>query len=384
MNRLAIITTHPIQYYAPIFSRLAAYEDLEIKVFYTWEKEAAKFDRDFGKDIEWDIPLLEGYPYSFVSNKNNTGRSFRNVKNPGLAKAIEVWNATVVLVIGWNYLSHLKTMFHFKNRIPVLFRGDSTLLDESSGLKKSLRRIFLKWVYRHVDHALYVGSANKAYFLKHGVKEKQLVFTPHAIDNKRFGQLSGGQEIFIKDTRQVMGIGPDDITIVYCGKFLPKKNPLLLAKAVKDINHEKLHVIFVGNGILESELKQVIAGCARMHILPFQNQSMMPAIYRLGEIFCLPSAGPGETWGLAVNEAMACGRAVLVSDKVGCTADLVQEGVNGYSFRSNDMNDLEHKINKLVSDSDMLSVMGKASEKLISNWNFDTIAGAVKNLLQRT
>jgi hypothetical protein len=61
--RLAIITTHPIQYYAPVFSRLSMQEGMEIKVFYTWEKEAAKFDRDFGKDVEWDIPLLDGYPY---------------------------------------------------------------------------------------------------------------------------------------------------------------------------------------------------------------------------------------------------------------------------------------------------------------------------------
>jgi glycosyltransferase involved in cell wall biosynthesis len=383
LNRLAIVTTHPIQYYAPIFSRLAKQEGMEIKVFYTWEKEAAKFDRDFGKEVEWDIPLIDGYPYSFVSNNNNTGRGFWDVKNPGLAKEIEGWNATAVLVMGWNYLSHLKVMFHFRNRIPVLFRGDSTLLDESSGIKKSLRRIFLKWVYRKVDQALYVGSANKAYFLKHGLKEKQLVFTPHAIDNDRFGQLNEGQEIFIKNTREAMGIGPGDITIVYCGKLLLKKNPLLLAQAVKEINQEKLHAIFVGDGVLEHELKQAITGYVNIHLLPFQNQTMMPAIYRLGEIFCLPSAGPGETWGLAVNEAMACGRAVLVSDKAGCAGDLVQEGVNGYSFLSNDIDDLKHKINKMISEKDTLAAMGEASRKFITDWNFDNITAAIKNLLQR-
>ena len=383
VNRLAIITTHPIQYYAPIFSRLAGYEDLEIKVFYTWEKEAAKFDRDFGKEVEWDLPLLDGYPYCFVPNNDHAGRGFWDVKNPGLVKAIEDWNASAVLVIGWNYLSHLKTMFHFKNRIPVLFRGDSTLLDENDGIKKRLRRIFLKYIYRRTDHALYVGAANKAYFLKHDIKESQLVFTPHAIDNSRFGQLSEEQEIFINNTRQAMGIGPDDITILYCGKLIPKKNPLLLAQAVKDINNEKLHLIFVGDGILEQELKQEIEGYTRMHLLPFQNQLMMPAVYRLGEIFCLPSAGPGETWGLAVNEAMACGRAVLVSDKAGCTVDLVQEGVNGYNFRPNDINDLKHKINKMISDKDTLATMGTASARLIEGWNFDTIVAAVKKVLQQ-
>ena len=380
LNRLAIVTTHPIQYYAPLFSRLALQKDMEIKVFYTWEKEAAKFDRDFGKEVEWDIPLLDGYDYSFVPNNNNTGRGFWDVKNPRLVAAIKEWNATAVLVIGWNYWSHLKTMFHFKNRIPVLFRGDSTLLDESGGIKKWARRIFLKWMYRHIDYALYVGSANKAYFLKHGIKEHQLVFTQHAIDNDRFSQLNAEQEMFIKNTRQSLGIGWGDITIVYCGKLLPKKNPLLLAQAVKDLNNKKLHVIFVGDGILEQELKQAITGFERMHLLPFQNQSMMPAIYRLGEIFCLPSAGPGETWGLAVNEAMACGRAVLVSDKAGCAVDLVQDGVNGFSFKSNNVKDLRTKIDMMIRDRERLSQMGSSSEGLIKKWSFDAIVEGIKKM----
>ncbi len=380
MTRLAIITTHPIQYYAPVFSKLAKQQGIEIKVFYTWEKEAAKFDRDFGKEVEWDIPLLDGYEYSFVPNNNNAGSGFWEVNNPGLIAAIKVWSATAVLVIGWNYRSHLKAMLHFKNRIPILFRGDSTLLDETGGIQKWARRIFLKWIYRHIDYAFYVGKANKAYFLKHGIKEHQLVFTPHAIDNNRFGQLNAEQEIFIKNTRLSLGIADDDITIVYCGKLLAKKNPLLLAQAVKNLNHKNLHVVFVGDGVLQPELKENIEGFERMHLLPFQNQTMMPAIYRLGEIFCLPSAGPGETWGLAVNEAMASGTAVLVSDKVGCTTDLVQEGINGYSFRSNDINDLKDKINKMISNRDILASMGAASVILIQNWNFDSIASAVKEV----
>lgn len=380
-NKLAIVSTHPIQYYAPIFAKLAAQPGIEIRVFYTWEKEAAKFDRDFGKEVTWDIPLLEGYDYCFVSNNNNMGRGFFDVKNPGLITAIEAWNANAVLVIGWNYLSHLKVMMHFKKRIPVLFRGDSTLLDETGGIKKWVRRIFLKWVYSHADHALYVGRASKAYFLKHGMKDKQLVFTPHAVDNKRFGTISEEQQQFIQNTRQSLGIVPGDITMLYCGKLQPKKNPLLLAKAVQQLGYKNLHVIFVGDGVLEEELKASIAVNSNMHILPFQNQSMMPAIYRLGEIFCLPSAGPGETWGLAVNEAMASGRAVLVSDKAGCAADLVQEPLNGYQFRWNDMHDLQQKINSLVSNREKLHEMGQASAKLISSWNVDAIAVAVKNLL---
>lgn len=379
-HKLAIITTHPVQYYAPLFALLAKQNSLEIKVFYTWQQGSARYDRDFGKDVQWDIPLLEGYDYCFVSNKNKTGRGFWDVKNPDLVKLIETWQASAVLVIGWNYLSHLKAMLHFKKRISVLFRGDSTLLDETAGLKQLLRRVFLHWVYRHIDYALYVGAANKAYLLKHGLQEKQLLFTPHAVDNKRFATINAMHESFIRNTRDTFGITDDDIAIVFCGKLLPKKNPLLLAEAVQEMNNDHLHVIFVGDGVLETKLKEAIAGNCTMHLLPFQNQSMMPAVYRLGNIFCLPSAGPGETWGLAVNEAMACGRAVLVSDKAGCAADLVKDDENGYVFRSNDKEDFKKQLSKLLNNKTRLASMGKASEAIIQQWNFEAIAKAVTNL----
>ena len=382
MKRLAVITTHPIQYYAPIFTLLASRQVIVVKVFYTWERHAATFDHDFGRNVEWDIPLLEGYEYSFVSNRNNNGRSFWEVNNPGLIKDIEAWKADAILVIGWNYRSHLRAMMHFKNRVPVLFKGDSTLLDEKPGIKTLLRRIFLSFIYRFIDKAFFVGTANKNYFLQHGIREDQLVFTPHAIDIHRFGSIDSEQVRFILKTRESLGIRDNDLTILFCGKLQAKKNPLLIIKAVKQLNHKILHLVLIGNGETEAAVKHEINGLANIHLLPFQNQSMMPAVYRLGEIFCLPSCGPGETWGLAVNEAMASGRAVLVSDKAGCHPDLVINGVNGYCFHSNDISDLQNKIKKTISSRDSLSQMGKASEQIISTWTFDAIVTAIEKTLQ--
>ena len=93
------------------------------RFFYTWEKEATAYDIDFGRVIEWDIPLLDGYEHEFVSNLGNMRRDFRGVKNPDLVKKIEAWNANAVLVIGWNYYSHLNVLRYFKNKIPVFFPG---------------------------------------------------------------------------------------------------------------------------------------------------------------------------------------------------------------------------------------------------------------------
>ena len=181
--KLTIITTHPIQYYAPVFQLLA--KSLELKVFYTaGEQSITKYDKGFKKSIEWDIPLFEGYEYEFLENiaKNKGSHHFKGIVNPKAIQHIKAYQPDAILIYGWAYSSHLKIMRHFKSKIPIYFRGDSTLLDRQTNFKNILRRILLKWVYSHVDKAFYVGNANKAYFKKYGLKEHQLIFAPHAMD----------------------------------------------------------------------------------------------------------------------------------------------------------------------------------------------------------
>ena len=120
-----------------------------------------------------------------------------------------------------------------------------------------------------------------------------------------------------------------------------------------------------------------------IHFLPFQNQSLMPAVYRLGQIFCLPSQGPRETWGLVVNEAMACSRTILVSNKCGCAINLVKNGINGYVFESNQLESLIEKLNILFAKKDKLIEMGKASYNIIQNWNFDAIVEGIEKGLKK-
>ena len=380
MSRLAIITTHPIQYYAPLFRLLNQRKIIDIKVFYTFNTVDNQFDEGFGKEFSWDIPLLEGYDYTFVSNKCNGRKGFWNIKNPNLINEIKDWGADAILVFGWNYYSHLKLMMYFKNRIPVLFRGDSTILDDLRGinLKKYLRRFFLKWVYQYIDIGLYVGECSKEYFLKHGLKIKQLYFAPHAIDNERFKNLNKEQQKWVIKKKTELSINEEDITFLFCGKFQIKKNPLLLINAFKKLENEKMHLILVGNGELETKIKHAINGNSNIHVLPFQNQSVMPAVYRLGDVFCLPSQGPGETWGLAVNEAMACGIPCIVSNKVGCSVDLINRET-GWVFESNNV-DVLYNIFRNIVDKHETKQMGKNASEFIAKWNFENISKKIEEV----
>lgn len=380
MKKLAIITTHPIQYYAPLFKLLQ--QRLNIMVYYTWgEDSVKKHDPGFGRVIKWDVDLLEGYNYQWADNiaADAGSHHFKGIVTPGLISQIEAFKPDALLVFGWAYQSHLKVMRYFKGRIQVCFRGDSTLLDERPGFKNLLRSVFLKWVYRHVDHAFYVGSNNKAYFKKYGLKEQQLSFAPHAVDNNRFG-LARPDEV--NALRQGLGLTETDIVILFAGKLEEKKDPELLLTAFLKLNKPGVHLLLVGNGVLEQRLKTKASGCANVHFIDFKNQQDMPVIYQACNLFCLPSKGPGETWGLAVNEAMACGKAILVSDKVGCAADLVARGENGEIFRSGDVDDLLRCLTKLTKNSDLLTAYGNRSKNIIASWNFEQTVLAIETYLK--
>jgi len=381
MKKLAIITTHPIQYYAPVFKLLQQRGRIAIKVFYTWGEQAAqKHDPGFNKTIQWDIPLLEGYDYKWVENTSAQPGShhFKGIINPGLIDKVKEWQPDALLVYGWGYQSHLKLIRYFKGKIPVWFRGDSTLLDENSGIKSILKTLFLKWLYHHVDYAFYVGTNSKAYFKKYGLKENQLGFAPHAIDNDRFS-VAGHKEILL--LRQKLSIKDSDNLVLFAGKMEEKKAPMQLLQAFFSLHKPDVHLLFVGNGHLENELKQRGSVSNNIHFMDFQNQSQMPVIYQACDLFCLPSIGPAETWGLAVNEAMACGKAILVSDKVGCAVDLVREHLNGAIFKAGDVADLTDKLKDLTADDALLKKYGEQSRLIIKDWNFTNIALAIENKL---
>ena len=353
MNIL-IITTHPIQYHAPLFSYLSKHLRYSIKVIYTLGAQYESIrDDDFGVKRTWNIDLLSGYDYEFVENsaKVPSSTKYWGIQNPTLIKRIEEINPNAILIYGWKHHSHLAVMRYFINKIPVLFRGDSTTLDDSEKffLFKFMRNRLLKWVYKHVDYALSPGKASDLYFSKSGLQNSQIIRAEHAVDNNRFSSFSIEEERRLKDLRNQLSISDNEIVFVFAGKFIEKKNPLLLIKAFALLAHinENARLVFVGNGILEHQIKEQISSLheaisRRIDILTFQDQNEMKIVYRLSDIFVLPSKS--ETWGLSVNEALACGATVIVSDKCGCSLDLIIEGFNGYVFQSENTNDLFQKM----------------------------------------
>ncbi|HLZ89588.1 MAG TPA: glycosyltransferase family 4 protein, partial [Puia sp.] len=208
---------------------------------------------------------------------------------------------------------------------------------------------------------------------KHGVSSDRLVYLPHVIDNGRFEASAAEQERKAKEWRRELGIGEQDLVVLFAGKLEPKKNPLFLPRLATAVTSPEVKFLVVGNGVMEQELKELAREDKRFFFADFQNQSTMPVVYRAGDVFILPSQGPDETWGLAINEAMACSRPVLVSTRCGCAPDLVREEQNGIIFESHDITRCAKFLNSMVKDRASLKNMGNRSLQLIQEFTFHRI-----------
>jgi len=383
-TRLAILSSHPIQYNAPAFRTLARYADLDAHVFYGWEGPGATIDPEFGRAVKWDVPLLDGYEHTFIPNASPDPGShrFRGIDSPDVVAQIRAWQPDVLLVYGWAFASHLRVLRAFHGKVPILFRGDSTLLDERGPLRSLARRAFLRWVYRHVDVALYAGALNRDYFLAHGLGENQLVWAPHAVDNARFSGSAASGEAAAQEWRGRLGI-PDGATVFLMpAKLVERKDPVTLLKAFLDLTESRpgeAHLIFVGDGALDSSLRAQAAGRRDVHFTGFQNQAIMPTVYRLADVIVLPSSR-GETWGLAINEGMACGRPAIVSDRVGCGKDLINAGHTGFVFEHGDTGGLKQSMTHFVEDRGRAAAMGDQARKLIEAWTVDAYTTVVADV----
>jgi glycosyltransferase involved in cell wall biosynthesis len=370
MKRLAILTSHPIQYYAPWFRYLANTADLVIRVFYLWDFGVTqKPDQGFQQVIQWDIPLLSGYEYEFVPNvSSNPGtRHFWGLQNPTLLSQVKAFAPDAVLLMNYNYASLYRFMLQW-NSTPLLFRGDSHRLLPAQGLKAALRQQFISLVYQRFATCLYVGKANYEYFRVHQVPPERLFFSPHAIENKRFISESAGQDAIV--WKQELGIPSENQVILFAGKLETKKRPLDLLQAFLRAKLPQVSLLFVGSGHLEADLKAQAAGHSEIYFAPFQNQSLMPRTYAIADIVVLPSYGGWETWGLAINEAMCLARPVIVSSHVGCAQDLVTPFENGLIFPAGEVDALADCLREAFSDLPRLQSWGSVSQARIANYSY--------------
>jgi len=381
-KRLAIVSTHPIQYYAPWFKYLNAAEGLEVRVFYLLEPTATGlFDHGFERNVQWDTPLLEGYPFEFVPNVSSdpgTGH-FLGLRNPSLASRVLAFEPDAILMNGYAYWSLVRFVLTWpRGGAPLIFRGDSHRIAAGRSVSRRLKDVLIGLFFRRFAAFLYVGQANYRYFRVHGVPEAHLFHAPHAVDNEMFATAMAEYRAEALAWRRELGIPEDHLVILFAGKFEEKKRPLDLLEAFLALNPPHATLLFVGGGALEERIRAAAARVPNVRVAPFQNQSRMPRTYAACDLFVLPSYGEFETWGLSVNEAMCLAKPAIVSNHVGCAEDLVLPGKTGLVFQAGDIESLRNALGVALEDRRQLADWGRAAVERIRSFSY---AEATRGLL---
>ncbi|HJQ38478.1 MAG TPA: glycosyltransferase family 4 protein [Thermoanaerobaculia bacterium] len=369
-TKLAIVASHVIQYQDPFYRLLAAHPGIELTVLFCSAAGSKTYrDVDMGTTLRWDLELLTGYRHRFLRNFGR-GDGFFRLLNPGLVPAIARGGFDAVLFMtGWAWLSAWIGFAACRAaRVPMLLYGDSSFVPPETSARARLRAGVLRALFRMTSAFMISGKLNADYYRHYGANPDRFFPLPWAIDNDRF--LEGSR--FASGERDALraryGIERDELAVIYSGKLIERKDPLMLLRAIARMRHRAV-AVFLGDGVLRDSLERFARGQGvRAVFAGFVNQTELPKHYAMGDAFVLPSHfDPRAT---VVNEAMACRLPVLITDRCGPSADIVRHGENGYVFAPGDDAALAAHLDALARDEAMRARMGERSREIIRTWSY--------------
>jgi glycosyltransferase involved in cell wall biosynthesis len=381
--RLAYFVSHPIQYQAPLLRRIAQEPDIDLQVFFSSDHSVREFvDEGFKVKVEWDVPLLEGYKHEFLPHlPGPDGLGFARPFSYGIFDRLQTGGFDAVWVHGYHTINALRVIFSASMLdLPLLLRAESTLHDrERSGLKMLAKDTFFHALRRHVCGVLAIGTANAAYWQRYMGDDVPIYAMPYAVDNKFFQRKAVEAGPRREALRAELGLAAGRQVILFASKLQARKRcgDLLEAWLRLRTSGSDACLVIIGDGEERVRLEAQAAGStfsADVRFLGFKNQTELPAYFALCDVFVLPSIH--EPWGLVVNEVMDAARAVVVSDDVGCQADLVQDGLNGRVFPAGNVAALAEALQDVLGTPGRAQSMGAAGLAIIEQHGFEQdIAG---------
>lgn len=362
--RLLHYVETPVQYFAPLYRELARRPEVDLTVAFRTDRGARAFlDREFGQRVRWDVPVLDGYRHRFLGGPGWA-------RSGAVARAVLAGRYDAVWIHGYSSRGAWVVVAACAlRRVPALLRDDATLLRRRARWRRLVKAAALPVLFRFV-YGLCTGIESRRWFERYGLRGARLFPARHSVDNAFFQQhaaaLAGGRA----DARRSFGLTPDQPVVLLCGKLIPVKAPLLLLRAFAEVRRQTpCSLLYAGDGPLRAEVE---AAASRdripdVRVTGFLNQSEVPRAYAAADVLVLCSER--ETWGLAVNEAMSFGLPVIVSDRVGCAADLVVDGENGRVVPEGCAASLAAAVHELVVDPDRRRRWGARSREIVDAYD---------------
>lgn len=361
-RRVALITEIIAPYRIPVFNALAENSEIDLHVIFLSETDSSL--------RQWHVYKSEiRFSCSVLNSRRWRVGGYNLLLQRGLSKELERFNPDVVICGGYSYLASWEALYWARRRrTPFVLWSESTLMDQRS--RRSIVEMLKRFFVRKCDGFLVPGTAQRNYLEKLGADPQQITTAPNAVDNDFFAsgaRLARADQASLRKQLQLPAR-----YFLFVGRLVLEKGVFELLEAYVRLEasiRSEVGLVFAGDGPARLELEQRAAEVRPGSVMfpGFVQRQELPAYYALAEALVLPTYS--DPWGLVVNEAMACGLAVVVTSVAGCAADLVEHGNTGIVVASPESGELSQAMRRLALQPELTRGMGANGEKRIQNFS---------------
>jgi glycosyltransferase involved in cell wall biosynthesis len=369
LPRVAVVVSHPIQHFCPFYRAIARSEAVCLKVYFTsYAGLEPYFDPLFGRTIQWQSDLIDGFDHEFLPGSTATVNPESRMPAAELIPRLAAFNPDAVVVYGYaRYISRYAIRWTRRWHKRLLYISDAELRSRRDLWKMVLKKAVLPYLFSKIDAFLTVGDSNEAYYSYYGVDRSRFFRSPFPFDEESLRSAIGQKLRLRQEIRQKHTLPEDALVALTVGKLIPRKRIVDVVRAVCSLWHTglsgKVFLLVAGDGperdACETVARAVCPGAIRF--AGFVPVTELPAHYVASDVLLHPSSE--DPHPLAISEAVACGLPCIVSDRVGSVGptDDVRPGVNGWEYPMGNFPALACRLRELVVHRELLWAMSDES-----------------------
>lgn len=374
--RIAILTEIIAPYRTPVFNALAARDDVDLHVVYLSETDKSL--------REWEVDRTEiRYSYEVLRSYRIRAGGWHLLLTRGMRAALQRYDPHIVIAGGYNYIAMWQAQRWSRARQkPFLLWSESNVADMRRNWRpiETAKRKFI----RSCQGFIVPGISAAEYLRTFKVRDDVIFVAPNAVDVERFSRLAARAR---EDSDSRSRFGLPSRFFLYSGRLVERKGVFDLLTAYATLPEKvrrEIGLVFAGDGREREQLfrisRQVKPGT--VVLTGFLQRNELAEVYAHAEALILPTYS--DTWGLVVNEAIACGLPIIVTRVAGCAADLVKEGENGFVIGTGDCHALSQAMEKLAIDRTLREQMGACSLEISAHFTPQHWAEGVTHVVVRT
>lgn len=366
MIRVGMISPEPTPYRAPLFDRISREPDVDLTVIYA---AATVAGREWTVEPRHRAIVLAGRSLPLV----------RRLLHHDYPLSVGVWRElrrgrfNVLVVAGWStFASQAAIAWARLHRVPYIITSESHLLDPRPAWVRAIKRLVLPRIVRPAAGYLVTGTLSARCIATYGGREERIGRMANTVDVDALTLQAEDLRRRREELRTSLGIAPGEVALMHCGHIdvLKGVDVLVDAAARARATGPPLRLLLVGRGAFQSEAARRCRAAGLPVSMPgFLSGADLLSAYVAADVFVLLSLT--ETWGVVVNEAMAAGLPVVLSDRVGAAADLLVSGENGELVPVGDVATTAAAIARIAEDDALRAHYGARSREIVASWGYE-------------